>query len=91
MKLGPYTEGQGIVLGGGMAGLLAARVLSDFFRDVHVIERDACMQVQTRKNVPQGKHVHLLLAAGEQILSELFPDISDELERLGGSSSARRR
>ena len=32
---------QAIVIGGSIAGLMAARVLSDFFEQVTVLERDA--------------------------------------------------
>src|SRR5689334_14166559 len=60
-----------------MAGLLAARVLSDHFEEVTVVERDALADgsVEPRKGVPQGRHLHVLLKKGEEILTELFPDL----------------
>jgi len=63
-----------------MAGLLAARVLSDRFERVTLIERDVPPDgPDTRKGVPQGRHAHVLLARGEQILSSLFPGLTAEL------------
>lgn len=63
-----------VVLGGSMAGLLAARVLSDSFDEVVIVDRDALVGVtEARRGVPQGRHVHGLLARGQQILDELFP------------------
>src|ERR1700756_4807559 len=69
-----------VVLGASMGGLLAARVLSDFFRTVTVVDRDALTDDPTpRRGVPQGRHPHLLLARGGQVIEELFPGILDEL------------
>ncbi|MGW3359726.1 FAD-dependent oxidoreductase [Streptomyces bungoensis] len=63
-----------VVLGGSMAGLLAARVLADSYDEVLVVERDTISGTTTaRKGVGQGRHVHGLLARGQQILDELFP------------------
>ncbi|WP_328973835.1 FAD-dependent oxidoreductase [Streptomyces sp. NBC_00239] len=62
-----------IVLGGSMAGLIAARVLSDSYGEVLIVDRDALTGSDARRGVPQGNHVHGLLAAGQQILEELFP------------------
>jgi 2-polyprenyl-6-methoxyphenol hydroxylase-like FAD-dependent oxidoreductase len=69
-----------VVLGASMGGLLAARVLSDFFRTVTVVERDVLPDnPANRRGVPQGRHIHVLLARGAQILEELFPGILNEL------------
>jgi 2-polyprenyl-6-methoxyphenol hydroxylase-like FAD-dependent oxidoreductase len=65
-----------VVIGGGLAGLLAARVLADHFESVTLIERDGvATEPKPRKGVPQGHHVHGLLAKGQEILSQLFPDL----------------
>lgn len=67
-----------VVLGGSMAGLLAARVLADAYTEVVVIDRDRLIGVTTaRRGVPQGRHVHGLLARGQQILEELFPGFTE--------------
>jgi len=69
-----------IVLGASMAGLLAARVLADFYPRVTVVERDTlCDTATVRRGVPQGRHAHGLLMRGAQALEELFPDRLDEL------------
>ena len=63
-----------------MSGLLAARVLAEFFETVTVVERDELPDDSAvRRGVPQGRHVHVLLARGSQILDELFPGFLDEL------------
>jgi 2-polyprenyl-6-methoxyphenol hydroxylase-like FAD-dependent oxidoreductase len=69
-----------VVLGASMGGLLAARVLADFFETVTVVERDVLPDdPAVRRGVPQGRHVHVLLARGAQILDELFPGFLNEL------------
>ncbi|MFD8812231.1 FAD-dependent oxidoreductase [Streptomyces sp. NPDC059627] len=75
-----------VVLGGGYAGLLAARVLAGHFRLVTVIERDpppAPGEPATRPGVPQAHHPHALLARGAEHLEELFPGLRDELSARG--------
>src|SRR5207245_6083691 len=65
-----------IVIGGSIAGLLAARVLSDHFARVTLIERDRLpCGAEHRRGVPQGRQAHVLLAKGLEIVSELFPDL----------------
>ena len=69
-----------VVLGASMAGLLAARALADSFDAVTVVERDPLAHADTaRRGVPQGRHLHGLLARGAQVIGELFPGILDEL------------
>ena len=76
VKIGTHA----VVLGASMAGLLGARSLADFFDTVTVVERDPLPDTPTaRRGVPQGRHVHGLLARGAQALDELFPGILDEL------------
>ncbi|ORV40114.1 FAD-dependent oxidoreductase [Mycobacterium conspicuum] len=69
-----------IVLGASMAGLLAARVLADFYARVTVVERDMLGDTaDVRKGVPQGRHAHGLLMRGAQALDELFPGLLEQL------------
>jgi 2-polyprenyl-6-methoxyphenol hydroxylase-like FAD-dependent oxidoreductase len=73
-----------IVLGGSIAGLLAARVLADHFQQVLVIERDVLPEgAKTRKGAPQGQHQHALLARGYATMQELFPGLREELLAAG--------
>jgi 2-polyprenyl-6-methoxyphenol hydroxylase-like FAD-dependent oxidoreductase len=67
-----------------MAGLLAARVLSDFYASVTIVERDALPDRPShRKGVPQDRHLHALLGRGVQVLSELLPGVLDEMAAAG--------
>jgi 2-polyprenyl-6-methoxyphenol hydroxylase-like FAD-dependent oxidoreductase len=74
-----------LVIGGSMAGMLAARVLSGHFRRVTVLERDRFPEEgpAPRKGVPQARHVHALLKRGRVALEGLFPGIGDELIAAG--------
>jgi 2-polyprenyl-6-methoxyphenol hydroxylase-like FAD-dependent oxidoreductase len=76
----PVLGERAVVLGASMGGLLAARVLADFFKTVMVVDRDVLPDdPANRRGVPQGRHVHALLPSGAQILDELFPGILNEL------------
>jgi ribulose 1,5-bisphosphate synthetase/thiazole synthase len=84
-KLSPGAGTQTIVVGGGMAGLLAARVLTDHFDRVTLIERNRFPEgAQSRKEAPQGGHAHTLLARGQEIIAQLFPGIIESLREQDG-------
>ncbi|MER5862828.1 FAD-dependent monooxygenase [Kitasatospora sp. NPDC002040] len=68
-----------LVLGGGYAGLLAARVLAGHFRRVTVLEQDRRTDDGHRPGVPQAHHPHALLARGAQELEKLFPGLRTQL------------
>lgn len=73
-----------IVVGGSMAGLLAARALADYFDRVTIVERDTLPDgPEFRNGAPQSRHLHVLLARGQQSIESLFPGISAELSALG--------
>lgn len=73
-----------VVLGASMAGLLAARVLADRFAEVVVVDRDELPPAAAhRRGVPQGRHTHALLAAGQAALEQLLPGLTDELAAAG--------
>ena len=75
------------VIGGSMAGLLAARVLSDHFEEVVLFDRDRFpAEVSDRKGVPQGRHAHALLSSGRQALEWLFPGFVEELTAQGAQA-----
>ncbi len=74
-----------IVLGASMAGLLAARVLADFYSSVTIVERDKFpYEPANRRGVPQGRHPHMLMARAPQIIDELFPGCMQEVLDSGG-------
>ncbi|TRW82879.1 2-polyprenyl-6-methoxyphenol hydroxylase-like oxidoreductase [Mycolicibacterium sp. 018/SC-01/001] len=63
-----------------MAGLLAARVLTDFYDRVTLVERDVLDDTScARRGVPQGKQPHAMLARCGQIIDELLPGACTEL------------
>jgi 2-polyprenyl-6-methoxyphenol hydroxylase-like FAD-dependent oxidoreductase len=69
-----------VVIGAGLGGLLAARVLADRYAQVTVIERDALPSGdEPRRAVPQGRHCHTLLPSGQLCLEQLLPGILAEL------------
>src|SRR5947208_1082510 len=69
-----------LVIGGSMAGLLAARVLADHFAQVTVVDRDRFPETPgPRKGVPQARHIHVLLVRGLRILEHLFPGLQADL------------
>lgn len=73
-----------VVIGGSIAGLMAARVAADHFEEVTVIERDALPDAAApRRAVPQGAHAHSLLLAGEQVMSRLYPGFTASLQAAG--------
>jgi 2-polyprenyl-6-methoxyphenol hydroxylase-like FAD-dependent oxidoreductase len=79
-KLGQHA----VVLGASMGGLVAARVLADFYDRVTVVERDVLPHdAANRRGVPQGRHVHALLGRGSAVLDDLFPAFTDELVGAG--------
>jgi 2-polyprenyl-6-methoxyphenol hydroxylase-like FAD-dependent oxidoreductase len=75
---------QAIVVGAGIGGLTAARVVADYFERVVVLERDALPErAEPRTGVPQGKHIHGLLAGGQHALDDLFPGFVHDLVQTG--------
>ena len=87
--MGNDVNSRVVVLGGSMAGLLAARVLSEHFTEVVLVDRDALIGVTGyRRGVPHGRHAHGLVARGQQILEAQFPGLTEDLGRAGVVSSS---
>lgn len=73
-----------IVIGGSMAGMLAARVLTAHFDQVFLIERDQFPSGPTqRPGTPQARHVHVLLARGLRAFEALFAGLRQDLLAAG--------
>lgn len=80
----PSGSEHAVVIGGSIAGLCAARVLIDHFDRVTIYEReDLPDRPVDRPAIPQGQHVHLLMARGAQELEELFPGLLDDMANAG--------
>ncbi len=72
--------GHAVVIGSSIAGLTAARVLSDHFARVTIVERDHLTDSpEFRPGVPQARHVHVLRFRGQKILEQQFPGLVDEM------------
>ncbi|NBE55382.1 monooxygenase [Streptomyces sp. YC537] len=73
-----------VVVGGSLAGLLAARVLAEYADRVTVVERDRFpVEAGPRSGTPQSRHTHVLLDGGQRALDELLPGFMDELRAAG--------
>ncbi len=73
-----------VVIGGSIVGLFAARILSDHFDRVTVLENDKVPDGPgCRKGQPQARHTHGLMAGGIEVLKSYFPQILDELTQQG--------
>lgn len=73
-----------MVIGASLAGLCAARVLSDCYAEVTLYERDDLPdEPANRAAVPQGRHVHLLMARGAMEFDGLFPGLLDDMKAAG--------
>lgn len=73
------------VLGGSIAGLLAARVLADYARTVVIIERDEVTTLgHPRSGVPQDRQGHGLLPGGLAQIERWLPGFTGDVEQRGG-------
>ncbi len=78
------AHGRAVVVGAGIAGILAARALARYFREVVLIERDACAEDDgPRPGAPQARHLHLLLKRGLMVMEEQFPGLTADLRAAG--------
>lgn len=78
------TEKSAVVIGGGIAGMCAARALADFYDRVVVIERDKYPDgIGERRGVPQGRMFHTLIERGRREVEALFPGFHKLLEERG--------
>jgi 2-polyprenyl-6-methoxyphenol hydroxylase-like FAD-dependent oxidoreductase len=81
-----------VVLGASLAGLLAARVLSERFAEVVLIERDRLPDgAAPRKGTPHAVHPHGLLARGREVIEQLFPGFTQALLAQGALAGDMQR
>ena len=73
-----------MVIGASIAGLCAARVLSDCYDAVTVYERDELPSAPAnRATVPQDRHLHMLMARGAIEFDSLFPGLLKDMVAAG--------
>lgn len=73
-----------VVVGGSVAGLLAARVLAEVAERVTVLEGDDLPDAPTpRRGVPQATHQHALLPGGLDAIESLLPGFTADLDDAG--------
>jgi 2-polyprenyl-6-methoxyphenol hydroxylase-like FAD-dependent oxidoreductase len=77
---------QAVVMGGGIAGLSTASVLSRHYDRVLLVDRDGMDKAHERRGVPQADHLHVLLRRGLLALEELFPGFEEDLVKAGSAS-----
>lgn len=76
--------GHAVVVGGSIAGLLAAVALAEHAEQVTLVERDRYPdRPEPRKGVPQSKHTHLLLESGLVAMERFLPGLEAELIAAG--------
>jgi hypothetical protein len=88
-------SGQAVVLGGGVAGMLAARVLADTFEQVTIIERHTYDLAGSLDSGPQSNRRSIRPVVPQALserarpeLERLFPDLSAELTADGAATRA---
>ncbi|MFF7239221.1 FAD-dependent oxidoreductase [Streptomyces collinus] len=78
-----------VVLGGSLAGLLAARALASTGARVTLVERDALPAgPEPRKGLPQARHVHQLWSGGARALEQVLPGATAGLRAAGANRMA---
>src|SRR6266498_715545 len=78
--MGDGTETRAVVLGGSIAGLLAAKALADAYDEVVIIDRDTLIGVTgPRRGCPQSRHINGLLTGGRLAMEQLYPGLTDAL------------
>ena len=81
---GENARDHAVVIGGSIAGLCAARVLSDCYARVTVFERDDLPGAPAnRAAVPQDRHLHMLMARGAMEFESLFPGLLQDMVAAG--------
>jgi 2-polyprenyl-6-methoxyphenol hydroxylase-like FAD-dependent oxidoreductase len=73
-----------VIVGGSVAGVLAAAALVGDGRSVTVLERDVLPAApEPRKGVPQGRQPHVFLHRGLIAIEELLPGVDADLRAAG--------
>ncbi|MEV7521953.1 FAD-dependent oxidoreductase [Streptomyces sp. NPDC091371] len=78
------SPGHVVVIGGSIAGMLAAAAVKDHVDSVEVIEaHELPVGPEPRTGVPQAAHIHWLQGGGAQAIDSLLPGTIDRLTAAG--------
>jgi 2-polyprenyl-6-methoxyphenol hydroxylase-like FAD-dependent oxidoreductase len=78
--------GRAVIIGGSIAGTLAAAAIAPVFTEVLLLDKDVLPdEAVFRRGVPQGAHFHALLAAGRKAMDELLPGFSEHAFEMGAA------
>jgi 2-polyprenyl-6-methoxyphenol hydroxylase-like FAD-dependent oxidoreductase len=83
-RLGPETRA--VVVGGSIAGLLAATACAPEFDEVVILDRDDLDTIGPRRATPQARQIHVLHYGGARALEELLPGVVEDLVIAGGTA-----
>lgn len=84
MNSNATARGHAVVIGGSVAGMLAARAAASHFDRVTLFERNTLAPgAEVRKGVPQSAHAHAMLVTGRQHIEQFFPGFCEQLVALG--------
>lgn len=73
----PSPPRHAVVIGGSLAGLLAAAVLAEY-ATVTVVDADPLPErPAARRGLPQARHTHLLWSGGARAIEKILPGITD--------------
>lgn len=73
-----------VILGGGLAGTLAAAALAGHADHITLVERDRIPAgPEERKGVPQARHAHMLMSSGAEAIDALVPGVTKSLYAAG--------
>ncbi|MEV6771983.1 FAD-dependent oxidoreductase [Nocardia sp. NPDC051030] len=73
-----------IIIGGGLAGMLAAAAVARHIDRVTIVESDVFPgEPATRRGLPQGAINHMLFSGGADVIDELLPHTTDLLQKRG--------
>ncbi|MFG2378097.1 NAD(P)/FAD-dependent oxidoreductase [Streptomyces sp. NPDC048504] len=82
----PRLSTRAVVVGGSLAGMLAAAAVKDFVDTVEIIEaHDLPEGPESRPGVPQAAHFHVLLSGGANAIEDLVPGTVGELLSAGAN------
>ncbi|WP_063753451.1 hypothetical protein [Streptomyces sp. NRRL S-87] len=78
-------RGRAVIIGGSLAGMLAAAALSPYAEEVVIVERDVLPTgPEGRRHLPQGRHGHILWSGGSEAMDALLPGTIDRWKAAGG-------